>query len=172
MNEAYDVRGETSEYDSREKHRPLLDLEFKKALGRRILHTIIFGAVVVWGLTSAGHGWWAAAAVVVAIVSLIYPIMDFTYDRVRIFKDGILTSYLHFPWNGKPSWNQFPWDAILHLDLSDGYFRIATTSESSSHGHVFCYMGKIDRKEKGKLINELKSLQQRGDIPSTLRIVE
>lgn len=172
MNEAYDITGGTSEYDSREKHRPLLDLEFKKALGRRILHTLFYGAVVAGMLIALGHGWWAPAAVAVAIGSLVDPVMRFSEDRVRIFKDGILTSYLGFPWKGKPSWNQFPWDAILHLDLSDGYFQIATTTESDSHGHVFCYMGKIDRKEKAKLINELKSLQQRGDIPVTVRIVE
>jgi hypothetical protein len=110
--------------------------------------------------------------VLVAIGSLVDPVLKFSDDRVRIFKDGVLASQHQFPWNGKQAWKQLPWSAILHLDLSDRYFRIATTNESSSRGHVFSYMGKMDRKEKAKLINELKSLLQRGDIPSTVRIVE
>jgi hypothetical protein len=98
--------------------------------------------------------------------------MQFTIDRVRILKDGVFATYLIVPWNGKPAWRQFPWSSILHLDLSDGNFRVATTKESSSYGHVYTYMGKMDKKEKTKLVNELKSLQQRGDIPSTVRIVD
>jgi hypothetical protein len=172
MNEANGFgSGEPSQYDDHDKHRPLLDLEFKKGLGGRVIGTIFIGVVVVWGLIINKQGWWALGAAVVAIGSLVEPVMQFTIDRVRILKDGVFATYLIVPWNGKPAWRQFPWSSILHLDLSDGNFRVATTKESSSYGHVYTYMGKMDKKEKTKLVNELKSLQQRGDIPSTVRIV-
>ncbi|MFL6634197.1 MAG: hypothetical protein ACJ8HJ_17980 [Massilia sp.] len=173
MNDANDVLGrQMPEYAYYEKHKPLLDLDFKKSVGGRVVLTMIIGSLIVLRLVGNGHGWWAIGVAVFLIGSIVEPVVSLTIDRVRIFRDGILATYVQFPWNGKPAWRQFPWSVVLHLDLSDAQFQIATTRESSSYGHVYSYMRKMNRKEKAKLINEFKSLQQRGDIPSTVRIVE
>jgi hypothetical protein len=172
VNEADDFFGDTrSPYDSHQEYTPLVDLHFKKIWSVRALLTIVLGAQIVLALISTSHYWWAAAAAVVAIGTFVFFILDYTVDRVRIFKDGILASHHGVPWRGKWGWKQFPWDIILHLDFSDKYFRIATVKDSRSHGHIFSYMGKMDKKEKNKLINDLKSHQQRGDIPSTIRFI-
>lgn len=173
MIEADDIIGNTkSEYESYEKYTPLIDLQFKKGLTLNTILTLIIGAGIVLSLVSTQHYWWSALAVAITIGSCFVQLLDYTPDRVRIFKDGILASRHQIPWNGTWAWKQYPWSAILHIDLSERYFRIATIKESRSYGHVYTYMGKMEKKDKIKLINELKSHQQRGDIPSTVRFIE
>lgn len=173
MIEADDVTGDTvSEYDSHENHTPLISLEFKKGLDLNVIFTMIFGFMIVLSLASTHHYWWAALAAVITIGSLFVQLLSYTPDRVRIFREGILVSHHQMPWTGKWAWKQYPWNVILHLDLSEKYFRLATIKESRSYGHTYTYMGKMDKTEKKKLINELKSLQQRGDIPPSIRFVE
>lgn len=163
--------GDLSEYDSYENHKPLIDREFESKLAEPILSRIALGVIVALVLIANDHEWWAAAAGVLAIVASFGTVMERRANRVRVFKEGVLADEFKTPGTQR-SWKQLPWSAILHLDLSKGSFKIATTKNSSFYNSIYTYLDKMERAEKTKLINELKSLQQRGDIPSTVRIVE
>lgn len=163
---------EASERDSDEMHRPLLDLQVESKIMGRVLSGIIAGALIAWALIATNHGWWAAAIPVFIVAGGAGLVSELKADRIRIFKDGILASRINTYGDKNPFWIKLPWSVILHLDLTDRSLQIASTLDFSTHGRVFSYLEEISREEKAKLINDLKSLQQRGDIPCMVRIIE
>ncbi|MFK3971224.1 hypothetical protein ACI2KS_10905 [Pseudomonas sp. NPDC087358] len=169
MSSTYD--GEPSEYASYDNHRPLMQMDYEAKVVKHAFWILVFAGCFVWTLVQAGHWGWGIGVGIFAIAACFGTVMNYRAESVLIFKDGMLVSYVE-GFDTKRSWRQLPWGSVLHLDFSDRSFRIATAKDSATHGRVYSYLGKLDRKDKTERVNELKSLQHRGDIPPTLRIVE
>jgi hypothetical protein len=126
-----------------------------------------------------GSGYYAGrlsllgALAVVAIAAVIMLVLWYksASKEVWVYKEGVLAQRQSSIWKlNEMDWYQLPWDNIVHIDLTGKEFSVLYVGSKLTRGpHHFKTMSKAERK---RVIDELRSFQQRGDIPATVRILD
>lgn len=117
--------------------------------------------------------WWWAALLLTLAAAAAYLFRSFKAYRthVRIYRGGLLTVDHTHPFTKERIFRQLPWSSLLHVDLRGGRFAYHYVGPAESRKGDYL-VKELPESECRRVADLLKSHQQRGDIPSTVRIID